>query len=112
MWTPEDQRMGRGPAYMTPFGTRWHVITTCPALANIRVNDRAVGATSAPISSVMTDRSMPEVLGLLSTMTQVAHERKSNPTIIITSAKFAANTMIERLELGRKDDAERTCGGV
>ena len=36
-WTPEDQRRGRGPAYVTQWGTKWHFLTTCPALANTRV---------------------------------------------------------------------------
>ena len=36
-WTPEDQRRGRGPAYVTQWGTKWHFLTTCPTLANTRV---------------------------------------------------------------------------
>ena len=37
VWTPEDQRRGRGPAYVTPWGSKWHFLTTCPTLANARV---------------------------------------------------------------------------
>eukprot|EP00435_Cladocopium_sp_Y103_P041700 s2780_g11.t1 len=37
VWTPEDQRRGRGPVYVTTWGSKWHFLTTCPTLANTKV---------------------------------------------------------------------------
>ena len=36
VWTPEDERRGRGPVYVTEWGSKWHFLTTCPSLANTK----------------------------------------------------------------------------
>lgn len=35
-WSLEDQRLrGRGPAFITVYGKKWHALTTCPRVSNV-----------------------------------------------------------------------------